>query len=196
MQHRRKKGQDGEVGIRVALGASEDAPAVTRLQIDATLAAYGQIFPASAPQPLFEDVLAEWRDRLGDDTTTGPTTLVAMDDGRLVGVVVAGPDLVRPDRGHIARFYVVPDRWGQGIGHRLYLDVLDRLRRAGYREATLWVLEANDRARAWYERLGWRETGERKTVYEPAGIVDLQYLLRLAEPLDHHPSREGASTAR
>ena len=197
------KGQDCQVGIRVALGASEDAPIVAQLQIDATLAAYGRIFPASAPPPLFEDVLAEWRDRLGDDTTTGPTTFVAIDDGRLVGVVVAGPDLGRPDRGHIARFYVVPDRWGQGIGHRLYLDVTGWLRRAGYREATLWVLEGNDRARAWYERLGWRATGERKTVYEPAGIVDLQYLVRLAEPLDRpgddvdrHPSREGLGTAR
>ena len=197
IQHRGEKGQDCQVGIRVALGASEDAPLVARLQIDATLAAYGRIFPASAPQPLFEEVLAEWRDRLGDDATSGPTTLVAIDDGRLVGVVVVGPDLVRPDRGHLARFYVVPDRWGQGIGHRLYVAALGWLRRGGYREATLWVLERNDRARAWYERLGWRATGERKPVYEPAGIVDLQYLIRLAEPLDRRsPSREGSSTAR
>jgi len=29
---------------------------------------------------------------------------------------------------------------------------------AGYTEATLWVLERNDRARAWYERLGWQCT--------------------------------------
>ena len=120
--------------------------------------------------------------RLGGDPTTGRTTLVAIDDGRIVGVVVAGPDPVRPDRGHVARFYVVPDRWGQGIGHRLYLGALDWLGRSDYREATLWVLEGNDRARAWYERLGWRTTGERKTVYEPAGIVDLQYLIGLAEP--------------
>ena len=87
------EGQDGQVGIRVALGGSEDAPLITQLQIDATLAAYGQIFPASAPQPVFEEVLAEWRDRLGGDTTTGQAVLVAIDDGRLVGVVVAGPDL-------------------------------------------------------------------------------------------------------
>ena len=198
--HRGDKGQDCHVGIRVALGASEDAPLVAQLQIDATLAAYGPTFPASAPQQLFEEVLAELRDRLGDDATIGPTSLVALDDGRLVGVVVAGPDLVRPDRGHLARFYVVPDRWGQGIGHRLYLGALGWLRRGEYREATLWVLERNDRARAWYERLGRRTAGERKTVCEPARIADLLCLVRLAEPLDRpgddvdcRPSRAGSA---
>ena len=182
IQHRCDKGQDGHVGVRVVSGGRDDAPLVAQLQIDATLAAYGRIFPASAPPPVFDEVLAEWRDRLGGVAATGQTTLVAVDDGRIVGVVVAGPDLVRPDRGHVARFYVAPDRWGQGIGRRLYLAALGWLRRGDYREATLWVLERNDRARAWYERLGWRTTGERKTVYEPAGIVDLQYLIRLAEP--------------
>ena len=112
----------------------------------------------------------------------------------------AGPDLVRPDRGHVARFYVAPDRWGQGIGRRLYVAALGRLRQAHFREATLWVLEHNVRARAWYERLGWRSTGERKTVYEPAGIDDLQYLIRLAEPRGHtldgvqRPAPLGSST--
>ena len=139
--------------------------------------------PASAPPPLFDEVLAEWHGRLDGDATR-PTTLVAADDGRIVGVVVAGPDLVRPDRGHVARFYVAPDRWGQGIGRRLYRAALDRLGRGEYREATLWVLERNVRARAWYERLGWRTTGERKTVYEPAGIVDVEYLIRLGDPFE------------
>ena len=73
---------------------------------------------------------------------------------------------------------------GRASGGRLYVAALGRLRQAQFREATLWVLEHNVRARAWYERLGWRSTGERKTVYEPAGIVDLQYMIRLAD----HPS--------
>ena len=170
------------MGVRVTSGCAEDAPLVAQLQIDAVLVAYGQLFPASAPPPLFDKVLAEWRDRLDSDVAT---TLVATDGGRVVGVVVAGPDLVRRDRGHVARFYVAPERWGQGIGSRLYVAALDRLRRADYREATLWVLERNVRARAWYERLGWRSTGERQTVYEPAGIAELQYLIRLAESLEH-----------
>ena len=200
--HRCDKGQDGRVSIRLVSGGRDDAPLVARLQIDAALAAYGRIFPASAPPPVFDEVLAEWRGRLGTVAGTRQTTLVAVDNGRIVGVVVAGPDPTRPDRGHVARFYVSPDRWGQGIGHRLYLGALGWLRRGDYREATLWVLERNDRARTWYERLGWRTTGETKTVYEPAGIVDLQYMIRLAEPVEgegdevaRRPSRECSGSA-
>ena len=200
IQHRCDRGQDGRVGIRLVSGGRDDAPLVARLQIDAALAAYARIFPASAPPPVFDEVLAEWRGRPG--TVVGQTTLVAVDTGRIVGVVVAGLDPARPDRGDVARFYVSPDRWGQGIGRRLYLGALGWLRRGDHREATLWVLERNDRARTWYERLGWRTTGEQKTVYEPAGIVDLQYLIRLAEPVEgagddvaRHPSRAGSGSA-
>jgi ribosomal protein S18 acetylase RimI-like enzyme len=46
-------------------------------------------------------------------------------------------------------------------------------------EATLWVLEANSYARKWYERLGWKLSGKRKTTYAPAGIDDVQYRLAL-----------------
>ena len=108
-----------------------DACLVAQLQIDATLAAYGRMFPASAPPPLFDDVHAQWRGRLGDGETTRQTTLVAVDDGQIVGVVVAGADPVRRDRGHVARFYVAPDRWGQGIGRHLY-----RARSTGSDETT------------------------------------------------------------
>ena len=202
IQHRCDKGQDGCVGIRLVSGGRDDAPLLARLQVDAALTAYGRIFPASAPPPVFDEVLAEWRGRLGTAVGTEQKTLVAVDNGRIVGVLVAGPDPARPDRGHVARFYVSPDRWGQGIGHRLYLGALGWLRQGAYREATLWVLERNDRARTWYERLGWRTTGEQKTVYEPAGIVDLQYLIRLAEPVGgasdevaHRPLREGSGSA-
>jgi GNAT superfamily N-acetyltransferase len=183
LRNGRLEEQDGHVGVRLASARSDDAPLIARLQLAATRAAYGRIFPPAAPQPHFEDVLVEWRDRLGGVVATAQTTLVAVDDGPIVGVVVVGPDPGRPDRGHLARFYVAPDRWGQGVGGRLYWVALGWFARGGYREATLWVLERNDRARAWHERLGWRTTGERKVVYEPAGIVELLYLTGVTEPL-------------
>ena len=39
---------------------------------------------------------------------------------------------------------------------------LGQLKAAGFAAATLWVLEANRRARAFYEGLGWFPTGARK----------------------------------
>lgn len=94
-------------------------------------------------------------------------------------MVLAGPDPAERHLGHVARLYVAPDRWAEGIGRTLHDAAVAHLSAVGYRRSTLWVLEGNARARSWYERLGWRATGERKCVHEPAGIDDLRYQLAL-----------------
>jgi ribosomal protein S18 acetylase RimI-like enzyme len=145
----------------------------------AAIAGYGHIFPSEAPPPSLEEVLEQWTFWLGPDWDAGRRAFVADDDGASVGVVLAGPDPSDPTSGHLARLYVSPHRWGQGVGRALYEVAVGHLRGADFADATLWVLERNERARAWYERLGWRPTGERKAVYAPAGIDDLRYRLVL-----------------
>ena len=99
-------------------------------------------------------------------------------------VVMAGPDPDDPTIGHLARLYVAPERWAEGIGRQLYAAAVASLVDAGFPAATLWVLERNTRARTWYERLGWRLTGDRKPTYAPAGIDDVGYRIDLAGPAD------------
>jgi len=41
--------------------------------------------------------------------------------------------------------------------------VTEGLAGAGYRDATLWVLDSNDRARRFYALAGWAEDGAVKT---------------------------------
>ncbi len=156
------------------------APVLARLQLRASIAGYGHIFPPEAPPPTHEELVALWEHWLGPDWDVGRRAFVAQADNEVVGVVLGGPDPVEPELGHLARLYVEPDRWGQGIGRGLYRAAMDHMRGAGYPAATLWVLERNDKARAWYERLGWTVTDVRKPVYEPAGIDDVQYRITLA----------------
>jgi ribosomal protein S18 acetylase RimI-like enzyme len=52
-------------------------------------------------------------------------------------------------------------------------EAVRRLSDAGFREATLWVLETNDRARRFYEAVGWSLDGQRR--------VDESYGFALAE---------------
>ena len=153
---------------------------MARLHLRTAIAGYGHIFPPEAPPPTYEEVLAQWEQWLGPDRATGRRGFVADNGKRLVGVVLAGPDPIEEDAGHVARLYVDPDQWGRGTGTLLYDAAIAHLVARGFREATLWVLEANDRARSWYERLGWRPTGERKATYAPAGIDDLRYRVTLA----------------
>ncbi len=154
-----------------------EAQALAELQRRTALVGYRHIFPPEAPPPTFQRLLCLWQSWLSSGQFTG---FVAEMTGELAGVVLAGADPVKLSLGHVARMYVTPERWGQGIGRFLYAIAVDHLRGAGYETATLWVLEGNGRARSWYERLGWVETGERKTVYEPAAIDELGYKLDLA----------------
>ena len=48
---------------------------------------------------------------------------------------------------------------GTGVGAALMRQALADMRARGYRAALLWVLDANDRARRFYERFGWQPDG-------------------------------------
>ena len=87
-----------------------------------------------------------WRER---------EALVAEDEQGIVGVVETGPsDEERV--GEIYRFFVAPERWGEGVGQVLMARALEQLRASGLLEALLWVHADNRRARRFYEAGGWR----------------------------------------
>ncbi len=54
---------------------------------------------------------------------------------------------------------------GQGVADRLVEAVCEQARQAGAGTVTLWVTEVNDRARAFYRRLGFAPTGARQLVW-------------------------------
>jgi GNAT superfamily N-acetyltransferase len=61
--------------------------------------------------------------------------------------------------GEIPAIYVSPEVLGAGVGRDLFAAAIDGLREAGFSRATLWVLEANQRARRFYEKAGWTWDG-------------------------------------
>jgi len=162
----------------VRLADDGDVERLADLHLHSALTAYAHIFPPQAPKPTRTDLLAGWKAAVAAASTpAGPRVLVAQCGDEVVGVVMTARDKGAPDVGHLSRFYVTPLKWGRGIGTRLYQAAVDDLRRRGFGEATLWVLEMNTRARSWYERLGWKATEERRTVFEPPPIVDVLYRL-------------------
>ncbi len=86
--------------------------------------------------------------------------LVADADGQVVGFVSIGPsrdaDAVPLQTAELYGLYLDPEVWGRGVGHALWSAALQELRGEGYAEVTLWVLEANTRARSFYERVGFQ----------------------------------------
>jgi len=91
--------------------------------------------------------------------------LVASDAEDVVGVCSLLPSRdgdAGSDVAEITAIYVEPKRFRSGIGRALVERALDAARARAFREVTLWVLDTNDGARAFYEECGFRSDGGEK----------------------------------
>lgn len=67
-----------------------------------------------------------------------------------------------PRTAHLGALYLDPDAMSRGIGRKLISRNQADMADGGFSQATLWVLEANERARRFYEVCGWSADGGRK----------------------------------
>jgi GNAT superfamily N-acetyltransferase len=77
--------------------------------------------------------------------------------------------------GEVYALYVTPDWWSTGTGRSLMSRAVAALTDAGYARAVLWVLEANARARRFYERAGWAPDGASNVLDGLGGVVEVRY---------------------
>jgi ribosomal protein S18 acetylase RimI-like enzyme len=153
-------------------------------------------FPGLIPQDYLDALrpehrLAEWEHTLAATRWPQRGTFVLL--GR-VGPDRAGEDAVvgfvsiSPSRdadadgatGEVQTIYLDPDAVGSGAGRMLMGAALDEFRRAGFRSATLWVLETNARARRFYERQGWKPDGASKLHdWGSFSATDVRYAIAL-----------------
>lgn len=169
------------MSVKIRRITEDDLAAVAAVQVASALVGFAHIFPADAPKPTVETMETDWRDRLFGADATGEVGFVATVDGRVVGAAIAGVAAADPTQGEFARLYVHPDHWAGGVGRQLYDAALAHLAAEGFDRVRLKVLEANVRAREWYERLGWQPTGERDLMYERYGIVEVGYARELGD---------------
>ena len=84
--------------------------------------------------------------------------LLCLRDERLIGCVLAR---LEEGRGYIGMFAVSPTEQGAGVGKRLLAEAEETLRRTfGARVAHMTVIRQREELIAWYERRGYRRTGE------------------------------------
>jgi GNAT superfamily N-acetyltransferase len=148
---------------------SGEAELLAAVQRDASLAGLAHIFPPELyPYPM-DDVIRRWQEALADPAVE---VFVAEADRGAVGVAGARAEW-------LDGLYVVPERWGHGVGRALHDHVLERLRERGAVRGHLWALEHNERARRFYERLGWRQNGTTRVVPFPPNPIDVGYSIDL-----------------
>jgi ribosomal protein S18 acetylase RimI-like enzyme len=144
----------------------DDAPALARVHVDSWCAAYGELVPESFLQGFrYQGREERFRESLAEGAEE---TYVVQSDQEIVGFLTLGPardpDLDVRRIGEIWGIYVSPDFWRRGIGKELAEEAERILKSRGYEHAVLWVLEGNQRARRFYEAMGFSLDGEFKNI--------------------------------
>lgn len=131
-----------------------DAVGIARVYVKSWQRAYRGIIPTETLQAM--NVVREtvhWRRTLARGE--GQRIFVIGDqESGIVGFATCGPSRRRSSRGEIYTLYLLPSFERQGLGRRLMAACAEQLLADGYGQGCVWVLYANQGARAFYERLG------------------------------------------
>jgi len=121
----------------------------------------------------FAQITASLHDAAGHDTASW--FLVGRDGTEAVAMAFVHP--FRADGGSgdviastwfLSLIYVVPERWGEGIGGRLLDVVIDEAKRRGCHHMYLWTHEhQNERAQRLYRSRSFAPTG--RTMHDEEG---------------------------
>ncbi len=145
--------------IELRDAAPADLDAVVALFLRCWRESYAEVLPPAAIEVFDEAGAVElWRRALVAPRP-GTRGVVALDEDRVVGIIRMGRDPDEPDAGHVFSLYVDPRAQGGGVGRRLLDEAVAWLGAQGAATATLWVFEANRRARTFYAMGGWLPDG-------------------------------------
>jgi GNAT superfamily N-acetyltransferase len=144
-------------GVELRTAVPADAQVGAALHAACWREAYGPHVDAALLEERLADTgrwVAAWTRHLID----GPPRVLAEADGELVGFAVVGANR-DPDAPAPAELYAIYTReswWGSGLGAALWDAV------APTEPCSLWVVEANARAQAFYRRQGFVTDGARE----------------------------------
>jgi ribosomal protein S18 acetylase RimI-like enzyme len=148
----------------VRTAVAEDVPQIAQLHVSVWRAAYRGHVPDAYLDGLDASNSRErWTKNLRDSNRF---VVVATDDHHVVGFCSLMPsrDADAPRSvGEITALYVDANRWRRGHGTALVDSAIDTAPSRGFSELTLWVLTANDGARAFYVARGFEPDGHTKT---------------------------------
>jgi GNAT superfamily N-acetyltransferase len=143
----------------------EDADAIALVHTNSWRVGYAGIVPDGFLDAM--DVEA-WANRHRNTLRSPPRrtqTFVAQSSGVVIGFARTGayrnPDgSADRDAGEVNAIYVDPAHWSTGAGAALMSASINGLTGEGFLEIRLWTLEANARARGFYERWGFVLDGQ------------------------------------
>jgi ribosomal protein S18 acetylase RimI-like enzyme len=170
--------------IRPAVGS--DIAAIAEVHVRSWQETYvGQVPRGYLDGLSIEDRTSRWQETLIDAEWPNPDLLVLLDNDDIVvgfATTSASRDAdAAVSTGEVPAIYTRRRVWGRGWGRDLMQAALRRLSEAGFADATLWVLDTNERARRFYEAGGWRWDGATKPhVIGGQEVIEVRYRVSLA----------------
>lgn len=161
----------------------EDAPALARVHAASWRAAYRGMLPESQLEGLSDtEQETRMRDRIRHALETGHPMLVLDRGGSLLGFAATGParEASTEGAGEVFAIYLHPSVWRRGLGNRLMAQAEAAFGVNGCGDVILWVLERNERARAFYRSRGWSEDGTTRTQWQDGiALREIRYHMNL-----------------
>jgi ribosomal protein S18 acetylase RimI-like enzyme len=145
----------------VRKATAEDAAKISFVHVRSWQVAYR----GHMPDEFLDGLDAEKRTNMWRELTLNPEkiVLVAEDqEGSVAGFSALGRSRdadAEPNTAEVSAIYVHPEKWRMGMGRALLSASLEEVRRREFDRVTLWVLEANGRARSFYESFGFTPDG-------------------------------------
>jgi GNAT superfamily N-acetyltransferase len=165
---------DGDMST-VRMATTADADAIAEVQVLGWRRAYEEILPGDFLAALSVERRTEWWSRQVELGTL-EVLVVDDDDGQVAGFASMGP-ANSSEEAELYAIYLLPERWGQGLGRALILAAEDLMAEQGYQICVLWVFADNTRARQFYETAGWELDGALR-VEEFGGVQPTQVRYR------------------
>ena len=139
------------------------------------------------PDEFLDSLDVEKRANMWRELTQTPDKIVFVAEDQetnIVGFSALGPSRdadANPITAEISAIYVHPEKWQKGIGRALLAASLDQIRKCEFDQITLWVLEANQRARSFYESFGFMPDGAAKNDehWQSFTVREVRYRLNL-----------------
>jgi RimJ/RimL family protein N-acetyltransferase len=180
-----------DVPVLLREATESDAASIGDVHADAWQVAYRDLFEQHWLGRFVAKRRAQWESRLLAPDFARTTLLLAVRNDKVAafsyfgphGLAAEPPAVVPLGRSHasdaeIYGFYAHPTVWGTGVAATLMDGTLDRLAEAGYRRVRLWTLSGANRARRFYSRSGFEESGisRERDFGDGRPVLEVEYL--------------------
>lgn len=161
--------------VLVRDATTHDAAAIADVHAAAWRVAYRDLFEPDFLATVIERAQAKWTKVLAEPDFAAGTVLVAERGPRIAAFAQLVP-AQRTREFEISAFYAHPSAWGSGVAHTLIDGVWASLTEVADR-ASFWTLSGFNRARRFYLRCGFAETGNTREIDygDRRPVLELEY---------------------